>query len=63
MELSSLRYESSLLTSGKTSGTHRIGCWMGHKVDLHVSEKRKIVVSDLCRQPSLVNTPFAQPKL
>jgi len=63
MELSSLRYASSLLPSGKTSGTHRIGCWMGHKVHLDVSEKRKIVVSALCRQPSLVNTPFARPKL
>jgi hypothetical protein len=58
-----LRHASYILPSGKTTGTHRIGCLMGHKVGLDVSDKRKIVVSVLCRQPSLVNTPFAQPEL
>ena len=63
MDLSGLRHASSVVPSGKTSGTHQIGCWMGHKVGLGVSETRKIVVSVLCRQPSLLNTPFAQHKL
>jgi len=63
MELSGLRHASSILPSGETIGTHRIGCWMGHKVCLDVSEKTKIVISVLSRQSSLVNKPLAQPKL
>jgi hypothetical protein len=57
------RHASTFLPSGKTSGMHRIGRWMGHKVGLDVSEKRKIFASVLYRHSSLVNTPITQPKL
>jgi len=63
MEMSGLRHAYSILPSGKKKHRYAPNRMLDGTQSLGVSEKKKIVLSVLCRQPSLVNTPIVKSKL